>query len=100
MNYNLREVKQSAIFHVRVIAGRRKVLFLFRHEQKIICSQTLNQTQLDKIVHEQTIICRQLLKGHVVGFQPMKRKKNLHLMITIIIILHCTHYLSCHSLRA
>ena len=34
--------------------------------------------QLDYIAQEQTIICRQLFAGHVVGFQPMKRKKNLH----------------------
>ena len=43
----------------------------FTHEQNIICSQT----QLDDIAHEQTIICRQLFVGHVVDFQPMKRKK-------------------------
>ena len=99
LNEYLWEGKRSAIFRARVIAGRRKVLFSFRHEQKF-CSQTLNQTQLDKIVREQTVICRQLFKGHVVGFRPMKRKKNLPLMITIIIIIHCTHYLSSHSLRA
>ena len=46
----------------------------FTNEQNIVCSQT----QLDDIVHEQTIICRQLFVGHVVGFRPMKRKKNLH----------------------
>ena len=44
------------------------------HEQNIICSQV---TLLDSIAHEQTIICRQLFAGHVVGSQPMKRKKNL-----------------------
>ena len=49
----------------------------FTHEQNIICSQT----QLDDIAHEQTIIRRQLFAGHVVGFRPMKRKKNLHRMI-------------------
>ena len=49
----------------------------FTHEQNIICSQT----QLDDIAHEQTIICRQLFAGHMVGFRPMKRKKNLHRMI-------------------
>ncbi|MCG8408161.1 MAG: hypothetical protein MI923_23425 [Phycisphaerales bacterium] len=49
--------------------------------QSIICSQT----QLDGTAHEQTIICRQLFAGHVVGFWPMKRKKNLHQMIIIII---------------
>ena len=48
----------------------------FTHEQDIICSQT----QLDD-VHEQIIVCRQLFEGHVVGFQPMKRTKNLHRMI-------------------
>ena len=46
-------------------------------EQNIICSQT----KLDDITHEQTIICRQLFAGHMVGFRPMKRKKNLHRMI-------------------
>ena len=52
------------------------------HEQNIICSQT----QLDDIAHEQTIICRQLFAGHVEGFQPMKRKKNLLRMIISIIV--------------
>ena len=37
-----------------------------------------NQTQLDDFAHEQTIICRQLFAGHLVGFQPMKKKNNLH----------------------
>ena len=50
------------------------------HEQNIICSQT----QLDRIAHEQTIICRQLFAGHVEGSRPMKRKKNLLLMIITI----------------
>ena len=49
----------------------------FTHEQNIICSQTL----LDGIADEQTIICRELFAGHVVGFWPMKRKKNLLRMI-------------------
>ena len=53
----------------------------FRHEQNIICSQTL----LDSIAHEQTIICRQLFAGHVVGSRPMKRKKNLLRMIMHIV---------------
>ena len=34
-------------------------------------------TRLDDIAYEQTIICRQLIAGHVVGSQPMRRKKNL-----------------------
>ena len=46
-------------------------------EQNIICSQTL----LDGIADEQTIICRELFAGHMVGFRPMKRKKNLFRMI-------------------
>ena len=59
----------------------------FTHEQNIICSQTL----LDGIAHEQTIICRQLFAGHVVGSQPMKRKKNfLWMMIDIIVKSHTT----------
>ena len=55
----------------------------FTHEQNIICSQT----KLDDNAHEQTVICRQLFAGHVVGSRPMKRKKNLQRMITIIIII-------------
>ena len=46
-------------------------MVLFKHEQNIIC----RQTQLDEFAHEQTIICRQLFAGHVLGSQPMKRKK-------------------------
>ena len=54
----------------------------FTHEQNSICSQK----QLNDIAHEHTIICSQLFVGHVVGSQPMKRKKHLHRMIIIIII--------------
>ena len=53
---------------------KEKSLVSFMHEQNIICSQT----QLDDIAHEQTIICRQLFAGHMLGFWPVKRKKNLH----------------------
>ena len=42
------------------------------HEQNI----THSQTKLGDIAPEQTIIYRQLLAGHVVGSQPIKRKKN------------------------
>ena len=67
------------ICHFSSISDRKmeKSVVLFTHEQNIICGQT----QLDNIAHEQTIICRQLFAGHVVGFRPMKRKKNLHRMI-------------------
>ena len=41
------------------------------HEQNIICSQK----QLDDIAHEQTIIRMQFFAGHMVDFQPIKRKK-------------------------
>ena len=42
-----------------------------------------SQTQLVGLhcAWEQTIICRQLFAGHVLGSQPIKRKKNLHQMI-------------------
>ena len=40
------------------------------------CGPTQGLTQLDDIAYEQTIICRQLFAGHVVGFRPIKRKKN------------------------
>ena len=60
------------------------------HEQNIICSQT----QLDDIVHEQTVTCRQLFAGHVVGFQPMKRKKNLLRMIIKIVNQNYDQYIA------
>ena len=63
---------------------REKSVRSFTHEQNIICSQTLSQTQVDDVAHKQTIICRQLLAGHVVGSRPIKRKKKLHRMITSI----------------
>ena len=72
-NAYLREAKQSAFFHARTISR----VVSFTYGQNIICSQT----QLDDIAHEQAIICRQLFAGHVLGFQPMKRKKNLHRMV-------------------
>ena len=56
------------------------------HEQSIICSKT----RLDGTTHEQTIICRQLFAGHVVGSQPMERKKKMHRMIKrIIYVVRC-----------
>ena len=60
---------------------KEKSTVSFTHMQNIICSQT----QLDGIAHKQTIICRQLFAGHVVGFRPMKRKKNLHWIIIAFI---------------
>ena len=59
---------------------KEKSAVSFMHEQNIISSRT----QLDNIAHEQTIICGQLFTGHVVGLQPMKRKKNLHQVMMII----------------
>ena len=51
---------------------------LITHKQNIICSKSC----LDGTTHEQTIIiCRQFFAGHVVGFQPMERKKKVHGMI-------------------
>ena len=52
----------------------------FTYEQNIISSQT----QLDDIANEPTIICGQVFAGHVVGSQPIKRKKNLPRTIIII----------------
>ena len=45
-------------------------MVIFMHEQNNICSQT----QLDNIAHEQTIIRSQFFAGHMVDFQPIKRK--------------------------
>ena len=67
---------------------KEKSTVSFTLEQNIICSQTL----LDGIVHEQTIICRQVFVGHVVGSQPMKRKKNLLQMLICIIIIHSKYF--------
>ena len=73
---------------------KEKSTVSFMHVQNIICSQT----QLDGIAHEQTIIWRQLFAGHVVGCQPMKRKKNLLQMIISIIYLERYSSLGCcHS---
>ena len=44
------------------------------HEQNNTCSPK----KLNNTAHEHTIICRQLFAGHVVGSQPMNRKKHLH----------------------
>ena len=38
------------------------------------------QTQLIDIAHDKTIFCKRLFAGHVVGFRPMEKKKNLHRM--------------------
>ena len=65
---------------------KEKSLVLFTYEQNIICSQT----KKDDIAHGQTIIWRQLFAGHMVGFRPIKNKKNLQRMIMIIII-YCHH---------
>ena len=47
---------------------------------------------MDDIEHEETIIkfWRQLFAGHMVGFRPIKNKKNLQRVIMIIII-YCHH---------
>ena len=55
----------------------------FTHEQN-----SCSQQKLDDIAHEHTSICRQLFAGHVVGSRPMKRKKHLHRMIMIIVLLY------------
>ena len=51
------------------------------HEQNIICSKTC----LKGTMHEQTIICSQLFAGHVVGSQPLERKKTMRRMIMKVI---------------
>ena len=50
--------------------------FINMHEQNVIGSQT----QLNDIAYGHTIISRQLFAG-LMDSRPMKRKKNLHLMI-------------------
>ena len=65
--------------------ARRKAWVLLRMSRILFAAKCQSQTQLDDIVHEQTIICRQLFAGHVGGFRPMKRKKNLLQMILMII---------------
>ena len=74
-------VLATVIYTIRVYqqtSKKEKSLISFTHEQNIICSQAQSQTQFDHIAHEHTIICRQLSAGHVAGFRPMKREKNLH----------------------
>ena len=83
-NEYLREAKRSAIFNARATARTRKAWFRLHMSRILFAAKHWSQTQLDDIEHEQTIICRQLFAGHVVGFWPMKRKKNLHQMIISI----------------
>ena len=64
------ELLEGICHYARAITGRRKAWFHLRIGT--ICSET----QVDDIAYEQTIISRQLFAGHVVGSQPMKRKKN------------------------
>ena len=52
-NEYLREVKQSAIFHARVITRRRKVWFHLRVSRILFAA---SQTWLDGIAYEQTVI--------------------------------------------
>ena len=59
--------------------GEKRDFFQARAEYYLQPNTSL--TQLDDIAHEQTITWRQLFAGHVLGFQPIKRKQNLHLMI-------------------
>ena len=82
INEYLREAKRSAIFHARAIARRRKAWFDYA-----LAGYHLQPNTVDDM-HEQIIICRQLFAGHVVGFQPMRRTKNLHRMIMPIMRLY------------
>ena len=80
--YNCFIIQSSSCFWIPRRSDRKKEksVVSFTHGQNIICSQA----QLDDIAHEQTITCRQLFAGHVVGFRPMKRKKNLHRIIMTV----------------
>ena len=65
-----------SFFHTRTTARRRKALFRLRMSRILFAAQHLSPKQLDDIAHEQTIVCRKLFAGQVVGFWPIKRKKN------------------------
>ena len=83
---NIFRKRSNLPFSCKSDRKKEKSVVSFTHEQNIICSQT----KMEIIAHEQTIICRQLFAGHVVGSQPMKRKKNLQRMIIITILLCCS----------
>ena len=87
---NIFRKRSNLPFSCKSDRRKERSMVSLTHEQNIICSQTLSQTKWDNIAHEQTIICRQLFVGHVVGSQPMKRKKNLPRMIVITILLCCS----------
>ena len=87
---NIFRKRSNLPFSCKSDRRKERSMVSLTHEQNIICSQTLSQTKWDNIAHEQTIICRQLFAGHVVGSQPMKRKKNLPWMIVITILLCCS----------
>ena len=87
---NIFRKRSNLPFSCKSDRRKERSMVSLTHEQNIICSQTLSQTKWDNIAHEQTIICRQLFAGHVVGSQPMKRKKNLPRIIVITILLCCS----------
>ena len=87
---NIFRKRSNLPFSCKSDRRKERSMVSLTHEQNIICSQTLSQTKWDNIAHEQTIICKQLFAGHVVGSQPMKRKKNLPRMIVITILLCCS----------
>ena len=62
-------------FHARAIGRRRKTCFHLRMNRILFAAK--------HIAHWQTVICRQLIAGHVMGFGPTKREKNLQRMIII-----------------
>ena len=64
---------------------KEKSVGSFTHEQNIFCSQTTKTNTVGRhCALADHYICRQLFAGHVEGFQPMKRKKNLLQMILMI----------------
>ena len=87
---NIFRKRSNLPFSCKSDRRKERSMVSLTHEQNIVCNQTLSQTKWDNIAHEQTIICRQLFAGHVVGSQPMKRKKNLPRMIVITILLCCS----------
>ena len=70
------EGKRSAIFTLERSQEEEKHGYLYVWAEYYLQPNTVGWHW-----HEQTIICRQLFAGHVVGFRPMKRKKNLLRMI-------------------
>ena len=76
--------------------SRMKILEYVMYPEKLNLTQPRTKCRvrlawlIQRLIYrlEQTSICTQLFAGHLVGFRPMRRKKNLHQMVTLIALFY------------